>query len=116
MQQNGVRGLRDTLNHTVGSFVEIFLTRQEIVLGEVRIAFSFSAASIFLQSWQLLASGEGLLESCCVMARIILACPSFLKLVSVRDKLVLHTHQFIERRHDFQRKGTTRNVPESRKQ
>ena len=64
---------------------KIFLTRQEIVLGEVHIAFSFSAASIILQSWQLLASGEGLLESCCVMACIILACPSFLKLVSVRD-------------------------------
>ena len=32
-----------------------------------------------------------------------------------RPSFVLRTHQFVERRHDFQQKGTTRNVRDSSK-
>jgi len=68
------------------SFVEIVLTPQEVVLG-VRMGCLQFLASVILQSssWHLAKISLRIAWRYRIIWHVILACPNFLKLVSIRD-------------------------------
>jgi len=111
------------LSHIIGSFMETVLTRQEVVLRYTWVVFSFSlsAASIILQSnsWHLAKVSLRVARRCRVMAHVILAYPSFLKLVSVRDMVPIYWFCILisSLKDDMISNGkATRNFRESSKQ